>query len=189
MLTMGGRYAPRALDVNMVMMTEKTKTTMSQDINSILFKRMSPAKKLDLLEKFTPKELLSVTTDTVKRIIKEVGRKIGNTRCKELYISQTLRTGNEWNSEFEGIGCNKGKLYVILYVQYGNTDTTTCESFDKFFCKGTYVGSIEHTDRYGSPQTAHFIYYESDKARCMRRLLMQYIYLRYKDKFVKSEAA
>ena len=162
---------------------------MSNDINSILFKRMSPAKKLDLLEKFTPKELPSVTTDTVKRIIKEVGRKIGRTRCKELYISRKLRTGNDWNSEFEGVDCTNGKLYVNLYVQYGNTDTTTCEGFDKFFSKGKYVGSIAHTDRYGSPQTAHFIYDESDKARCMTRLLMQYLYLKYKDKLIKSDAA
>ena len=162
---------------------------MDNKIDNILFSRIAPVKKLDSIDSLSSTELLAISPETIKRIVKEVGRKIGRTRCKELYISKTLITGNEWNSEFEGIGCNNGKLYVILYVQYGNTDTTTCESFDKFFCKGKYVGSIEHTDRYGSPQTAHFIYDESDKARCMRRLLMQYLYLRYKDKFVKSEAA
>ena len=162
---------------------------MSQDINSILFKRIKPAKKLSMIDSLSKSELLAISPETIKRIVKEIGRKIGNTRCKELYISREFRTGNEWNSEFEGMGYYKDKLYVNLYVQYGNTDTTTCESFDKFFCKGKYVGSNEHTDRYGSPQTAYFIYDESDKARCMRRLLMQYLYLRYKDKLVKSDAA
>ena len=163
---------------------------MDNKIDNILFSRIAPAKKLDIImDSLTPVELLAVSPEIIKRIIKEVGRKIGRTRCKELFISRELRTGNEWNSEFEGMGCNNGKLYVILYVQYGNTDTTTCESFNKFFSKGKYVGSIEHIDRYGSPQTAHFIYDDSDKARCMRRFLMQYLYLKYKDKLVKNEAA
>ena len=162
---------------------------MTYDINSVLFTRTSPSKKMDIVQDLTLSELLAITPATVTRIIKEVGRKIGKTRRKELYISRDIRTGNDWDSEFEGVEFNKGKLYVALYLQYSNTDITIFESYDKFFRKGDYRGSFEWQDRYGGTQTSYFTYSESTKARCIRRLLMQYLHLKYKDKLVKSEAA
>lgn len=159
---------------------------MHAKIDNILFSRISPVKKLDLIDKLTPEDLLCVAPDTVKRIIKEVGRKIGKTRGKDLYISCT---GNLWNSEVEGLGYNSKGLFLYLYVQYSNTDRTIVENWENFFCKDQYVGSLEYTDRYGGTQTAHFIYDGSDKARIIRRLLMQYIHLKYKVKLLKNEAA
>ena len=163
---------------------------MHAKIDNILFSRISPVKKLDLIDKLTPEDLLAVAPDTtIKRIIKEVGRKIGKTRGKDLYLSRELRTGNSWNSEVEGLGYNSKGLFLYLYVQYSNTDRTIVENWGNFFCKDQYVGSLEYTDRYGETQTAHFIYDGSDKARIIRRLLMQYIHLKYKDKLLKSETA
>ena len=143
----------------------------------------------NIVDNFTPAELLSVSPATIKRIIREVGRKIGNTRGKELYISRTWRTGNDWNSEVEGIGYNSKGLFLYLYAQYHNSDRTVIETWDKFFQKGQYVGRIEYTDAFGDKKTARFIYDDSEKARVIRRLLMQYIHLKYKAKLSKSKAA
>lgn len=153
------------------------------NINEIIFTRTAPKKKVEIVENLIPKELLSVNSDTIKRMVKETGApRYGSSRNKELVISHELRTGNHWNSEFESVGIYKGNLYVNLYVQYSNTDTTKTESFDKFFCKGDYQGSIIGSDHYGNDRHYYFTYDESDKARCVRRMLLQYLYLRYKDK-------
>ncbi len=152
------------------------------DINKIIFSRTAPKKKVEIVENLTPKELLSVNSDTIKRMVKETGSNRYKSRDKELFISHELRTGNSWNSQLESVGIYKGNLYVNLYVQYSNTDTTKTESFDKFFCKGDYQGSIIGSDHYGNDRHYYFTYDESDKARCMGRLLLQYLRLRYKDK-------
>ena len=152
------------------------------DINKIIFSRTAPNKKVEIVENLTPKELLSVNSDTIKRMVKETGSNRYKSRDKELFISHELKTGNNWNSELESVGIYKGNLYVNLYVQYSNTDTTKTESFDKFFCKGDYQGSIIGSDHYGNDRHYYFSYDESDKACCIGRLLLQYLYLRYKDK-------
>lgn len=162
---------------------------MDNRIDNILFKKIAPAKKLDIVESLTSTELLAIFPATIKRIIREVGRKVGNTRRKELYISREFRTGNSWNSEVEGMGYNSKGLFLYLYAQYHNSDRTVIEAWDKFFQKGQYVGKIEYTDAFDHRQTARFIYDDSEKARVIRRLLMQYLHLKYKDKLVKSEAA
>lgn len=162
---------------------------MDNRIDNILFKRIAPAKKLDIVDNFTPAELLAISPATIKRIIREVGRKVGNTRGKELYISRTWRTGNDWNSEVERVGYNTKGLFLYLYAQFNNSDRTVTEAWDKFFQKGQYVGKIEYTDAFDHRQTARFIYDDSEKARVIRRLLMQYLHLKYKAKLSKSEAA
>ena len=162
---------------------------MDNRIDNILFSRISPVKKLDSIDSLKQSELLVITPDIVKRIIKEVGHKVGNTRGKELYISREFRTGNAWNSEIEGVGYNSKGLFLYIYAQYSNTDRTVIETWDKFFLKGQYVGRIEYTDAFGDKQTARFIYNDSEKARVIRRLLMQYLHLKYKAKLSKSEVA
>ncbi len=152
------------------------------DINKILFSRIAPKKKVEIIENLTPKELLSVNPDTIKRMVKETGSNYYKSRDKRLRLSSELRTGNNWNSDFEGISVIKNRLYVDLYLQYSNTDTNTSEAYEKFFCKGEYRGSVIRGDEYGNDRHYYYTYDESDKARCMRRLLLQYLYLRYKDK-------
>lgn len=152
------------------------------DINNIIFSRIAPKKKVEIVENLTLKELLSVSSDTIKRMVKETGSSRYKSRDKELFISHELRTGNNWNSEFESVGIYKGNLYVNLYVQYSNTDTIKSESLEKFFCKGDYQGSIKGSDHHGNERHFYFSYDESDKARCMGRLLLQYLTIKYKDK-------
>lgn len=152
------------------------------DINKIIFSRTAPKKKMEIVENLIPKELLSVSDDTIKRMVKETGSNYYKSRDKRLCLSSELSTGNNWNSDFEGISVIKNRLYVDLYLQYSNTDTNTSETFEKFFCKGEYRGSVVRGDEYGNDRHYYFSYDESDKARCMRRLLIQYLTIKYKDK-------
>ena len=145
------------------------------NINEYLFSDSPIQKKKEVVESLSVKELSSVNSDTLKRIIKEVGNTIGNSRAKELKIPCDNRPGNDWNSWFEGIGCNNGKCYVILYVQFSNTDRTIIEDLDKFLSKSGYKGSVTWNDRYGNPQTSYFRYSEVQKLQCIQSVLMEYI--------------
>lgn len=157
--------------------------------DKIFFSRISPTNKMELVENLSISELLSISQDAIKRIVKETGRRYGSSRIKELSISKDLRTGNNWNSEFEGVYNCKGKLYVNLYVQFANTDRTTTDTFEKFFDRGDYRGEIKWQDRYGNPRTSYFTYSEVEKARCMRRILMMYLFMRYSRTFEKAAVA
>ena len=93
------------------------------NINIELFKRYKPDKKVQIIMELTEEELLAITPATVTRIIKEAGTRLYRSRDKRLWIPDQFRTGNHWNSTFNGVELIKGKLYVSLYVQYSNTDT------------------------------------------------------------------
>lgn len=149
------------------------------NINEIIFTRTAPAKKIEIIKSFNHKELLFVSPVTIKRVVMEVGSKKYKSRDKSLRISGI---GNNWNSTFDGVETCKGNLYVELYLQYENTDTSTSESFEKFFSNGEYRGSAVRSDRYGNPRSYYFIYTEADKAECMRMVLMTYLHLKYKER-------
>lgn len=149
------------------------------NINEFIFTRTAPAKKIEIVKTLSQKELLSVRPDTIKRIIREVGSNRYKSRDKSLRISDV---GNNWNSTFDGVETCKGNLYVELYLQYENIDTSTSESFEKFFCKGEYRGSVVRSDRYGNPRYYYFTYTEADKAECVRMVLLTYLHLKYKER-------
>lgn len=152
------------------------------NINKLIFSRTAPKRKQESIENLSPKELLSITSDTILRMVKETGSKRYKSRDKELYISPELRTGNNWNSELESVEIYKGHLYVALYVQYSNTDTTKTERLEKFLRPGDYQGNILGSDHQGNPRHYYFTYSESDKAECVKSLIITYLRLRYKDK-------
>lgn len=155
------------------------------NINSFLFTRTQPQKKLEVITALSHADLLSVTQATILRIIKETGRNRYKSRDKELCISRDRRKGNNWNSTFDAVGTYKKKIYVDLYVQYENTDTSTTEDYAKFFTTSEYRGEIHSTDRYGNPRTYYFVYDKEDKAECLRSILLQYVYNKYHDKIGK----
>ncbi len=152
------------------------------DINKIIFSRTAPKKKMGIVENLTISELLSVNTDTIKRMVKETGSNYYKSRNKKLRLSSELRTGNNWNSDFEGVSIIKNHIQVDLYLQYSNSDTSTSVTYEKFFCKGEYRGSVVRDDEYGNDRHYYFSYDDGDNARCMRRLLLQYLTIKYKDK-------
>ena len=152
------------------------------NINRIIFSRTAPTKKMEIVENLTLAELLSITPATIVKMIKEAGSRLYKSRDKEMRISYERRTGNNWNSEIEGVRNYKGIPMLDLYIQYENTDTSTSVRLDDFLKHGDYRGSIVRDDRYGNPRSYYFTYSATDKARFVRRLLMEYINRKYKDK-------
>jgi hypothetical protein len=158
------------------------------NVNNFIFTRTQPKKKLEVIEKLSNDELLAVSESTVKKIIQEVGQRRYKSRDKELRIDYDRRVGNNWNSTVESVDLVKGKLYVGFYIQYENTDTNTSDDYEDFFKRGNYRGEIRRLDRFGNGRTYYFCYDESDKARVMKSILLEYVYSKYADK-LKAEAA
>ena len=158
------------------------------NINNFIFTRTQPQKKIDTINALTQDELLSTSEATVKRIVKEAGRRMWKTRDKELRISQERRAGNAWNSLIEAVELIKGRLYLEVYLQYENTDTSTSEEYDDFFRNGKFRGEVRRLDRYGNGRTYYYLYDPSDKACVIKSILLEYIHTKYADKLSKQAA-
>lgn len=152
------------------------------DINKIIFSRTAPSKKVEIVKALSISQLLSITPEAITRMVKETGSSISKSRNKELRISSDLRTGNNWNSEIEGVRLYKGHLSVDFYLQFENTDINTNDSLENFLNKGDYRGNIVRDDRYGNPRSYYFTYSGADKARFVRQLLLEYLSRKYKGK-------
>ena len=151
------------------------------DIN-VIFSRTAPKKKVEIVEKLTPMELLSINTETIIRMVKDAGTRLYKSRDKELRLSFERRTGNNWDSTIEGVRNYKGKPVLNIYYQYENTDTNTSVSLEDFLKRGDYRGSVVRDDRYGNPINYYFTFSSTDKARFVRRLILEYLYSKYADK-------
>lgn len=152
------------------------------NINKIIFTRTAPKKKVEIVENLTPTELLLITAETVSRMVKEAGSRLYKSRDKGLRFSYERRTGNNWDSTIEGVRNYKGKPVLDIYYQYENTDTNTSVSLEDFLKRGDYRGSVVRDDRYGNPRNYYFTFSSTDKARFVRRLLLEYLYTKYADK-------
>lgn len=157
---------------------------MKTNINLELFKRYAPKRKLEIIESLTQEELLAITPAAIIRMVKEAGKSIYKSkRDKTLMVSRQRRTGNDWNSWFNGVNLMKGKLYVNFYIQYDNTDTNDCISYSEFMRdRDRFRGTIKTTDRYDNPQTYYYFYENDDRARAIKSLLLEYVYTKYADK-------
>lgn len=153
---------------------------MKTDINIELFKRYAPKKKQEIVNSLNEKELLSTTPETINRIVREVGNRLYKSRDKELRISSNLRVGNGWNSTVESICTYKSKLYLHIYIQMDSTDTTIVEDYNTFIKRGDYTGKAFETNRYGDRVPNYCHYTESDKARVIQSILLQYVHTKYK---------
>ena len=122
---------------------------MKTNINLELFKRYAPKHKLEIIESLSQEEILAITPATIIRMVREAGEShYKSKRDKKLCVRRVIRKGNEWNSEFTGVDLLKGKLYVNLYVQYDNTDTEDCISYDEFMRdKDRFRGSIKTAEQ------------------------------------------
>lgn len=149
------------------------------NINVELFKRYAPKKKLEIIEKLDASELMSVTSATISRIVKEAGTNMYKSRNKRLYISRDRQQGNSWNSTVEAVEVIKGKVYLDIYLQYANTDCNTSEPLASFLGHGTFTGSVIRADRYGNDRHYYFSYDEGSKKRVIRSILEEYVYTKY----------
>lgn len=152
------------------------------NINDYIFTRTQPQKKLRQVSFLSESELLAIKEDTITKMVKDAGRKIGKTRDKRLSISNERRKGNNWNSLVEAVELIRGRLYLDFYVQFGSTDRNTNDLLEDFLQRGSYRGEIHYSDRYDNPQTAYFCYDQSDKAEVVRAIVTEYLYTKYADK-------
>jgi hypothetical protein len=156
---------------------------MSKNINEVLFSRTKPLNKLAIIEGLTESELLSVTKDTIVRIVKEVGHNHYKSRDKGVRFANE---GNNWNSTIESIDIIKGKAYVDFYIQMDSTDTNESDTLDNFLRRGEYRGVVYEMDRYGTKFPYYYRYYDKDKAGVIRDLLKCYVERKYKDALAKA---
>ena len=156
------------------------------DINKIIFSRTAPAKKVEIVKNLTQAELLSITPVTIVKMIKVAGTRLYKSRDKEMRISYERRTGNDWNSDVEGVRNYKGNPMLDLYIQYENTDTSTSVRLDDFLKYGDYRGGIVRDDRCGNPRSYYFTYTTADKARFVKSLLLEYLQRRYNIELVNK---
>ena len=158
------------------------------NINELIFSRTQPQKKIDIINALSEDELLSTSEATIKRIVKDAGRRMWKTRDKELRISHERRAGNAWNSLIEAVELIKGRLYLEVYLQYENTDTSTSEEYDDFFRNGNFRGEVRRSDRHGNGRTYYFLYNPSDKASVMKSILLEYVFTKYAAKLTQKAA-
>ena len=155
---------------------------MAVNINQELFKRYAPKKKLEIINNLSTSELLATTPETIKRIAKEAGTKLGGARSKVLRISSERRSGNNWNSTIESVEIHRGKLVLDFYVQMDSTDTNHFEPYSNFSKDGNYTGKVYTTNRYGDQVPNYFIYDREDKAGVIKSILLEYVHTKYADK-------
>jgi len=158
------------------------KTIMATNINQIIFTRTQPKKKLEIINSLSEAELMATTEATITKIVKEAGSRLYKSRDKQLRIDYDRRKGNNWNSTVESVELIKGKLFLDFYIQYENTDTNTSEEYEDFFRRGNFRGEIRRLDRFGNGRTYYFCYDETDKAKVMKSILLEYVYSKYADK-------
>ena len=155
---------------------------MRTNINQELFKRYAPKRKLEIINNLTTAELLATTPESIKRIVKEAGRKIGMSRNKVLRISNERRIGNAWNSDIEAVEFINGNLYLNIYFQMDNTDTNICEKYLDFLKGDEYHGKHYTTNRFGDQVPNYFTYNRKDKAGVIKSILLEYVHTKYADK-------
>lgn len=152
------------------------------NINIEIFKRTAPVKKIEIVNNLTQDELSRISETTILKIVKETGRRLTGSRNYEFYVNPDRRKGNNWNSVVEGLWFYKGKISVMVYVQFDNTDTSLIVPFQYFFKKGDFRGTIKRGDRYENPQTHYYVYDEKDKTEVLRSFCLEYVNTKYKSK-------
>ena len=157
------------------------------DVNTELFKRTAPVRKIGIIENLKQDELLGISKETIIRIVKEIGRRKTDSRNYEFYVTPERRRGNDWNSFIEGLWLYKGKLSLITYIQLDDTDTTVIVPLNDFFKEETFRGSIKTEDFYGNIQTEYFVYGKRAKAEVIRSFCLEYVNTKYKSKFSNNE--
>ena len=142
------------------------------DLNVVIFSKANATEKKNAVDNATTRELLNVTENTIKRMVKEKGTDGYYKDRKTLYFGNV---SNHWNAWAKSVELYKDKLFINFYVQYGSTDRDECDYMSKFLSSGDYRGTISYEDRYGNSQTSYYRFYESQKADVMRAILNAYI--------------
>lgn len=163
------------------------------NINTELFKRYAPTKKLALINSLSENELLNISYKTILRIIKEAGTPDDpkKRRCKFKTLNlKPYDAGNEWNSDINSIyNSTKDEVWMEVYVQGDDTDTT-CGYKLRDFLDNRYeeqiLGEIHESWDYGYSHTKPAVYDREDRARVIRAICRAYVENKYKEKLKAS---
>ena len=155
------------------MTTIKTET----DVNTLIFSKMIPAKKLDIVNHLTDEELLKVSSNTILRIVKSIGVKSRN--YKTLFLVNHI--SNNLNAEVLSVwtDSNIHNINLDICVQYYNTDITKVVSMSDFMKAGDYVGQLTYTDINSGMQTVYFKFDVRTKALLVKDILRAYLIKRF----------
>ena len=142
------------------------------DLNTTILGRTAVSKKRDAVKSASESDLLRVTEDTIKKMLKKQKPDKYYPNRKTLFFN---RVSNNWNADAKSVELYRGKVFINFYVQYSNTDTDECEYLNKFLGSGDYRGAINYEDRYGNGQTAYYRFDRTDKANVVRAILLAYL--------------
>ena len=142
------------------------------DLNTTILGRTAVSKKRDAVKGASESDLLRVSEETLKKMVKQKGSSAYYKDRKILFFGNV---SNEWNAWAKSLELYKNKLFVNFYVQYSNTDTDDCEYWHKFAGSGDFRGTIHYSDRYGNEQTDYYRFDRSDKAKVVRAILLAYL--------------
>lgn len=159
---------------------------MATNINTELFKRYAPKKKLEIINSLSENELLSISYATVLRIIKEAGKgdsSKARNKFKTLFLDNA---GNDWNSNVVSIwNCKKDSVMLSVYIQGDDTDTYS-EYKLKDFLDNRYenqcLGKLHESFRNGYEHDVPANYDRTDRARVVKAVCTAYVKSKYHDK-------
>lgn len=154
------------------------------NINTELFKKTRPKNKLAIVKNATMEELLGLTVESIKRMVKEAGTGI---TTKELHIDSEM-AHNDRNSHVCKVymGSKRNTYYYSVYVQGYDTDRVVSVPIEEFQ-DNRLVASFEE-EYLTSPKTIVHAYYEpQDKARVYKAVCIAYIENKYRDKLVNED--
>lgn len=144
------------------------------DINKMVFSNTPAENILHYIKTASPQEIRKTTSATILRIINECKNGDGN-----FWIDSDRRAGNNWNSTIEHLYIYNDKPILMLYVQGGNTDTSTSVSYTEFNSCNGYRGSCG---------LGGFRYNADEVANVIRCILAEYIYYTYIEKGEREQA-
>ena len=132
------------------------------DINGFVFGNTKAEEKLEVIKNLGIAGVRRVSPATILRIINECKDDVGNFR-----INNDRRVGNNWNSTIEYLYVYKNRPILMLYVQGGNTDTSTSVGYDEFNSCNQYPGQCK---------LGGITYDSDDIADVIRCILSEYVY-------------
>ena len=132
------------------------------NVNEFIFGNMKAEEKLEVIKNLGIAGVRRVSPATILRIINECKDDVGNFRIKN-----DRRVGNNWNSTIEYLYVYKNRPILMLYVQGGNTDTSTSVGYDDFNSCNQYHGHCK---------LGGFTYDSDDIADVIRCILSEYVY-------------
>lgn len=164
---------------------------MATNINTELFKRYAPKKKLEITNSLSENEMLSITYTTVLRMIKEAGKgdsSKARNKFKTLFLDDA---GNNWNSRVISVwNYKKDEVVLSVYIQGDDTDTYADYKL-KDFLDNRYekqcLGKIHESFRNGYEHDVPANYDRTDRARVIKAICTAYVRNKYADILKKDE--